>query len=422
MAYEETAVARWAVEPAKRSGRGPFQRDHARVVHSASLRRLAAKTQVVGPDSDDFVRNRLTHTLEVAQIGRELARSLGCDPDVVETACLAHDLGHPPFGHNGERALNDVAASAGGFEGNAQTLRILTRLEPKTVRPDGRSAGLNLTRASLDASIKYPWTVEQARPPVGAHADGSARRVRKFGVYADDAEVFAWVRAGAPIDLHDQTCLEAQVMDLSDDIAYSVHDVEDGVAAGRIDLTGLAADWDHVVAAVLEWYLPGSSPDSLHAAMIRLQGCAGWPTTPYDATHRAQAALKNLTSELIGRFCRAVERATHAKHGEGPLTRYAASLEVPLEVAEEIGLLKGIAAHYVMRTDERVVLLREQRRLLIELVQHLLDRPAQLDTVFRDAHALASDDAARLRVVVDQVASLTDASATAWHQRLADEG
>jgi dGTPase len=148
----------------------------------------------------------------------------------------------------------------------------------------------------------------------------------------------------------------------------------------------------------------------------------GWPVRPYDATHRAQAALKNLTSELIGRFCRAVEHATHAKYGDGPLVRYAANLEVPLEVAEEIAVLKGIAAHYVMRTDERVVLLREQRRLLTELVHHLLDRPGHLDPAFRGAHALAPDGVARLRVVVDQVASLTDASATAWHQRLADEG
>jgi dGTPase len=415
--YDAAARARWVDEPPKRAQRTPFERDRARVVHSAALRRLAAKTQVVGPQTDDFVRNRLTHSLEVAQVARDLGRTLGCDPDIVETAALAHDLGHPPFGHNGERVLDQLSQACGGFEGNAQTLRILTRLEAKTTRCDGRSAGLNLTRATLDASTKYPWPRGRSSEPHGSHADGTARAVRKFGVYDEDLEVFDWIREGVD---GDRGCVEAQVMDLADDVAYSVHDLEDGIVAGRIrpGLLEEPGERAEVWATVRDWYLPHAGDAQLDDALRRLTGAGSWVST-YDGSRAALASLKNLTSELIGRFCNAVEAATHDRHGSGPLTRHGGDLVVPTGTALEISVLKGIAAHYVMRADDRVGILDRQRQVVAELVEQLTrSAPDGLQPAFAADFAAAPDDAARLRVLIDQVASLTDASAVVWQVRL----
>ena len=225
MTYKEEDKERFLNEPAKRPGRTEFMRDRARVIHSASLRRLAAKTQVAVPWENDFQRTRLSHSLECAQIGRELGESLGADPDLQDTACLSHDLGHPPFGHNGEEALAEIAKEFGGFEGNAQSFRLLVRLEAKTVDSDGKSIGLNLTRASLDGATKYPWPRSQ--------------NPRKFGVYDDDLEVFNWMRTGAPVD---KKCIEAQIMDWSDDCAYSVHDLEDAIFVDQISVKNFERD------------------------------------------------------------------------------------------------------------------------------------------------------------------------------------
>jgi dGTPase len=398
---------RYVAEPPKDSvtGRSPFQRDRARVLHSAGFRRLASKTQVhtAGTGSDAFVRTRLTHSLEVAQIAREMGERLGCDPDVVDTAGLAHDLGHPPFGHNGEEALNMVAQPCGGFEGNAQTMRVLTRLEAKVP-----GAGLNLTRASLDATCKYPWRRRNG--------------VRKFGVYGDDLTVFDWCRGQQPLDPPDRRCLEAQVMDWADDVAYSVHDVEDGFHSGYVALAPLLIDPDEqtaLCADVAAVYSP-ESPSDLAAALADLLADPVFaPLSDYDGSHAAQAALKRFTSVLTGRFVAAAVDATRTCYGDGPLRRYDADLLVPRQVRAECALLKGIALRYVMRRRGVEPWYAEQRKILIELVEALLDRaPDHLDPVFAPMWKEAVDDAERLRVVVDQVASLTDPSAIAWHRRL----
>ncbi|MDX3642825.1 deoxyguanosinetriphosphate triphosphohydrolase, partial [Streptomyces sp. MB09-02B] len=410
---------RYAPEPDKRPGRTAFQRDRARVLHSAALRRLAGKTQVVTPGTRTHVwdaspRTRLTHSLECAQVGRELGAALGCDPDLVEAACLSHDLGHPPFGHNGEQALNEFAEDCGGFEGNAQSLRLLTRIEPKRfVRSpesgDLVSVGLNLTRAALDAATKYPW-------PRGGHPTDP--KSPKFGVYDDDRPVFDWVRKGSP---GTSTTFEAQVMDWSDDVAYSVHDVEDGLHAGHIDPGCLHADPERqaVFEVARGRYVPADTdPAELAAALDRLLDQEWWPHG-YDGTAVAQARLKDATSQLIGRFCLAAEGATRRAYGVGPLTRYAAELVVPREARLECAVLKAVADRYVMQRAEQERLRADQRIVVAELAEALTARaPAGLEPQFRALFDSAPDDRARKRVIVDQIASLTDPSARALHARL----
>ncbi|WP_288273595.1 deoxyguanosinetriphosphate triphosphohydrolase [uncultured Bifidobacterium sp.] len=412
--YTEHDIARWAPEAPKSGGRTAFERDRARLIHSSALRRLGAKSQILVAGTDDFARTRLTHTLEVAQIGRQIAKMLGCDPDVVDCACLAHDLGHPPFGHNGERALAALANNIGGFEGNAQTFRLLTRLEPKVFFRDGRSAGVNLTRACLDAAVKYPWD--------HAHADAHPKgeRSRKFGVYPDDIDAFLWLKEGAP---EETVPLEGQIMDLADDIAYSVHDVEDAVATGAADLTALRSPRtiDAIVDEIIAWYGSQWDPDGLVRAFGRLESIGAFPET-FDGSRRALAQLKNVTSMLIGRFALSVEAAMRAAHGPGALTRYACALEVPYETRYEILVLKGIAVHYLMEPRDHSPMKEDEQRIVTDLVETIVNDtstpPFALERVFWEDWMRAETDGERLRVAIDEVASLTDASAMTMHTLL----
>jgi dGTPase len=405
--YGERDRERWVPEPAKRSlatdvGRGEFERDRARVLHSAALRRLAGKTQVVGVGRSDFPRTRLTHSLECAQIGRELGAALGADADLVDAACLAHDLGHPPFGHNGESALATFAAGCGGFEGNAQSLRVLTRLEAKVLGGPTGSAGLNLTRATLDAATKYPWPRREGQP--------------KFGVYPDDEPVFAWLRAGAP---GERRCLEAQLMDWADDVAYSVHDLEDGIHAGHVDvrLLGSRDDRAALLAVARDGYLPGADAGLLAAAADALAALPFW-SRRYDGSLESLATLKATTSELIGRFSTSALAATRAAYGPDPLARYAADLVVPDQTRAECAVLKAVADVFVMQRAEALAEQARQREQLTELAAAVLDAaPASLEPWLQAAWQRAVDDGERCRVVVDQIASLTDVSALLWWQR-----
>jgi len=393
------------------SRRGEFARDRARVLHSSALRRLGAKTQVLSPSAGDFARTRLTHSLEVAQVGREMAAELGLNPDIVDMACLAHDLGHPPFGHNGETALNGWAEGIGGFEGNAQTLRLLTRIEPKVFSETGEPRGLNLTRASLDATVKYPWTVSNAVREV------EASKSVKFGVYQDDLPVFHWLRDGAP---ERTKCIEAQVMDFADDVAYSVHDFEDAIVSGYIDLKQVA---DRGVRAGLIdkisiWNGGILDRSQLEDAFYALEQNEFWLKS-YSSSPQDLATLKNLSSSLIGNFVlTTTDRTLESAHAT-EVTRYQSQLLVPIEIRAQISVLKGLVSAFLMSIDSRKGFYEYQRAILTELADALLAANGKhLDSYGTWAWGSASDEAAKRRVVVDQVACLTDQSAINLHYQL----
>ena len=406
--YSEFDTERFVAQPLSSTpGRGEFARDRARILHSSSFRRLSSKTQVLSPSSKAFARTRLTHSLEVAQVGRELATALGTNPDLVDTACLAHDIGHPPFGHNGESALNLWAADIGGFEGNAQTFRILSRLETKILDNSGISRGLNLTRASLDAATKYPWLLSDA---------GKFGSQVKFGVYTDDLEVFEWMRRGAP---EGRKCVEAQTMDFADDVAYSIHDFEDAIVEGLIDpqiLNDPSAE-AQLLAEIAKWASGELSQDELRSGLVNLRANANWLTS-FSQTPQDLATLKNLTSDLIGSFVKRTIEAVFAA-GHSNVTRYQASLVVPRDVRSEIAVLKGVVASQVMTNDERQPYYESQRQLLMELADTLLSTNGKhLDPVTKAAWLAAKDEQEQRRAVVDAVASLTDPAAIALHAEL----
>ena len=400
-AYCSADRERFLDEPAKRKGRTEFARDRARIIHSFALRRLAAKTQVAVPWASDFPRTRLSHSLECAQVGRELGATLGADPDLMESACLAHDLGHPPFGHNGEEALAKFAESIGGFEGNAQSFRLLTRIEAKTVDSEGLSVGLNLTRATLDAATKYPWS--------------SLENPKKYGVYEDDQEIFNWVREGAPLE---KTCMEAQIMDWSDDVAYSVHDLEDALVTGHIDIAHLRDDVSDLYRVAVQDYLPDMTENEAQSALSSLMNLSCWPQE-FDRSHRHLARLKDLTSQLVGRFALAAESETRAHFGDGDLVRYSANLLVPRAQRVEVALLKSMAGHYIIRAEKSQERYARQQNVIVDLVDAVRSKaPETLESFFLQEWNRASSESEKMRVVIDQIASLTDVGAYALHQEL----
>lgn len=414
--YYYTGEERWVKEPPKSRLRSEFQRDRARLIHASSFRRLGEKTQVQMAGSDDFSRTRLTHSLEVAQIGRQMGALLGCDPDVVDCACLAHDLGHPPFGHNGEEVLARYAADIGGFEGNAQTLRLLTRLEPKIFSPEGVSAGLNLTRASLDAVIKYPWTYADARHK------GTKERTIKFCVYPDQEEVFHWIKKGAPAE--NRRPIETQVMDIADDIAYSTHDVEDSIVKGLFVPSCLyrVSEVENIIQATRDWYGTQWDAQLLEEALRTIGERFDMHESEFISTRENLARVKNVTSHFIGDFEKSIVYATEEKYGERPLIRYEGDIVIPQKTQYGIMALKGCAIYAAIWPKLKTIRSKEEQHVLSVLVETMAEsgkKPSPLlEPQYREDFLRADSDAQRLRAIIDQVASLTDVSALALYNHL----
>jgi dGTPase len=411
------------------SSRSPVAKDRDRIVHSGALRRLQRKSQIVGVQSNDFFRTRLTHTYECAQIGQAIARrsrrsdwktvvaKLDDLPDLIEAACLAHDLGHPPFGHNGEQALSVMMKrhAQSLFEGNAQSFRIASNLELKY--EDGtRSYGLNLTRTTLKAILKYPW--DERSPAV------NPKHV-KFCVYddPDDLAVYEWLFKGQPRpeDPKDRRTLATDILDAADDIAYAAHDFEDGVWSGMIPLHLLTAGDSRTIAA-LERVVRERHPDLFKGVSVRKRvrellrpiASRAWAQKPFDRARTSRGELKNFTADLIGDLIAEVT----------PGDRF---LPADNDTKRRLYVLTGMAWTWMIRSPQLATLQYGQRRLIESLFEGYWENPQMLpqrerwmqvyESGLSDEDLMANpsanrDDAvvwrAKARLICDHIAGMTD--------------
>ncbi|POR50012.1 deoxyguanosinetriphosphate triphosphohydrolase family protein [Bosea psychrotolerans] len=400
--------------------RNPAQRDADRILYSSAFRRLAGITQIVRAGEADVFHTRQQHTFKVAQIGRRLAEkcykanqklaaAIGFIPDVVEAACLAHDLGHPPFGHRGEYALNDLVEQAGdpdGYEGNAQTFRIITKL---AVRFE-ECVGLDLTRATLAATLKYPWMRDKSIPA----------RSTKWNAYRAEADDFAFARQGLD---HNAKTPEADLMDWADDIAYSVHDLEDFHRCGLIPWRRILPKGDQsdqiIQRAAAKWFdAPPDATGRLREAMRSLndfiEGSFGSIINePYVGARNQRQELRNLTSGLIGRYIRAAELREPDAEGK--------CLHIEPDASDQVLVLKQITRDYIISNPSLAAQQKGQERIIRELFEDLLSDTksgSPPNYLPQRLSYLYEFDSTPARIVSDCIASLTEGEAVALHARL----
>lgn len=421
-------------DPSSDDTRSEFQRDRDRILYSSAFRRLGGVTQVVSANDGLIIHNRLTHTIKVAQVARRLAERLlvktpedvlkdvgGIDPDIAEAAALAHDLGHPPFGHIAEEELHASASAEetrgrlqDGFEGNAQSFRIVARQAVRTFH----YTGLNLTRGTLNAILKYPWL----------RSDGpSPKRDRKWGAYIDERESFEFARKESRPYIRS---VEAEIMDWADDIAYALHDTEDFYRAGLIPLDRLASGRDLPERSrFLSYYFhqamvddpvkQGQADQDLSSAI----GSLG-PQERFFGSIAQRSTLRNWVSNRIGDYIRAFSLR---KSEEGK-----SLVIIEAKAQREIDLLKQLTWHYVIRNPALATQQAGQRKLIRDLFDTFLvaaikDQDEVFPTVFADRlRAVRTDkkmddktkERAITRLVVDLIASMTEDQALRIHHKL----
>jgi dGTPase len=372
-------------EPSSKT-RSPFRRDCDRVIHSTAFRRLKHKTQVFVFHEGDHYRTRLTHTLEVAQIARALARQLGLDEDLTETLALAHDLGHPPFGHAGERALDACLQAHGGFDHNAQTLRIVTALEHRYPDFDG----LNLTWESLEGIVKHngPMT-DRSGLAVGRYRDrGIPAAIAEYvGTY--DLELFSFAS------------LEAQVAAIADDIAYDAHDIDDGLRAGLFAVEDLKA-----------MPLTAEMIAEIDKAYPRL-----------DENRRGAELVRELISYLIGAvFAEAGRRlqAAQPKSADDVRNQEDVLIAFSAVVAKQEAEIKSFLKLRMYRHPRVMRVMGEAEQIVFDLFARYQRTPGDLPVEWLRHGGNTQSETEHARRIGNFIAGMTDRFAITEHQRLFD--
>ena len=368
-------------EPASKS-RSPFRRDCDRVIHSTAFRRLKHKTQVFVFHEGDHYRTRLTHSLEVAQIARALARQLGLDEDLTETLALAHDLGHPPFGHAGERALDTCLKAHGGFDHNAQTLRVVTALEHRYPEFDG----LNLTWESLEGIVKHN----------GPLTDRSGAALGHHGLPVGIAD---YVRTH-DLELWSFASMEAQVAAIADDIAYDAHDIDDGLRAGLFGIDDLKvmpllAD----MIAGIDAHYPGLDHDRRGAELVRDLISYAIGSVVAEA-HKRLDAVQPMSADDV-------------RHCDRQLVAFSPA------VAEAESAIKAFLKQHMYRHPRVMRVMGEAEDIVANLFARYQDDPTALPPEWQDGIDRETD-AARARRIGNFIAGMTDRFALTEHQRLFD--